>query len=145
MSRPRNPLVVLIWSFGLYLLIHTTQYVGCLFASALSGASFESIISGEFSNHLTLLGRGVTAAVLGIPCTFLVAKFLWRRPWSWVRLRFDGKLLSYGLIFGISIAILALLVIGLLGDIRVTATPDRFNGKFWKNLSSEGRRYESGQ
>ena len=126
MIRQRNPLVVLIWSFGLYILIHTTQYVGYLVASSLSGASFESIISGEFSNHLTLFGQGVTAAVLGIPFMFLVAKFLWRRPWSWVRLHFDIKLLLYGIILGVSAAILALLTVGLFGNIHVTATPSRF-------------------
>jgi membrane protease YdiL (CAAX protease family) len=126
--RQRNPLVVLIWSFGLYILIHTTQYVGYLVASSLSGVSFESIISGEFSNHLTLFGQGVTAAVLGIPFMFLVAKFLWRRPWSWVRLQFDIKLLTYGFFFGGGTAIVALLAVGLVGDIHVTATPDRFTG-----------------
>jgi len=126
MIKPRNPFIVLIWSFGLYILIHATQYVGCLVASTISGASFESIISGEFSNHLTLLGQGVTAAVLGIPFIFIVARFLWRRPWSWVCLHLDVKLLSIGLIFGIGFAILALASVGLLGDIYVTATPDRF-------------------
>ena len=127
--RPRSPFVVLNWSFALFILIHTSQYAGFLSASVISGASFELIISGEFANHLTLLGQGLTAAVFGVPFIFFVAKFLWRRPWGWVRLHFDIKLLSYGLIFGVSIAILALLAVGLFGDIRITATPDRFKGE----------------
>ena len=128
MLKPRRPLVVLIWSFGLYILIHSTQYAGFALASILSGASFEAIISGEFTNHLTLLAQGVMAAVLGIPSAFLVARYLWRRPWSWVRLDFDLKLLAYGFLFGSGIAGVALLAVGLIGDIHVTATPDRFTG-----------------
>ena len=126
--KPRKPLIVLAWSFGLFMLIHSTQYISCLVASALSGSSFESIISGEFSNHLTVLGQGITAAVIGIPCIFLVARFLWRRPWGWVRLRFDCKLLAYGSLFGIGLAALSLLIVGVIGEIQVTATPDRFGG-----------------
>ena len=126
MVKARNPLLVLIWSLGLYLLVHTTQYVGCFAASAISGASFESIISGKFSNHLTQLGQGVTAGVVGIPFLFFVARFLWRRPWSWVRLHVNVKFLSYGLLFGIGVAALSLLTVGLFGNVRVVASPDRF-------------------
>jgi len=126
MIRPRSPLVVLFWSFGLYLLIHTIQYAGCLVASLISGASFESIISGKFSNHLTLFGRGITAAVLGVPFIFLIFRFLWRRPWSWVRFQFDIKLLLSGLVAGACIATLALVAVGLFGNIEITATPQRF-------------------
>lgn len=128
MLKPRSPLVVLLWSFGLYILIHTTQYAGFALASILTGASFESIISGEFANHLTLLARGVVAAALGIPVTFVVAKYLWRRPWSWIRFHLDVKLLVYGLCLGIGIAGISLLAVGLAGDVHVIAAPVRFTG-----------------
>lgn len=124
--KSRNPFVVLIWSFALFILIHTTQYVGCLFASVVTGATFESVISGAFSNHLTQLCQGLTASVLGIPFALFVVKFLWRRPFAWIRLQFDVKLLFYGLILGIGLPAVTLLVVGIFGDLHIAANPTRF-------------------
>jgi len=98
------------------------------FASLFSGASFESIISGEFKNHLTILGDGLTAVVIGIPVIFLVAKYLWRRPWNWIRLRFNGKLLLYGFLLGIVLPVVVLLLISLWATVKIVATPDRLSG-----------------
>jgi len=124
--KPRKPLVTLAWSFGLFLLMHTTTYAGILMAALLSGYSFESIISGQVTNHLTILGQGVTAGTLGVLGVFLVTRYLWRRPWEWLRLRFDLRLLVSGFVLGIGMTIVTLLAINLFGDTRIIARPDRF-------------------
>ena len=126
MISPRNPVIVLIWSFGLFILIHIPDYAGFLLASILSGVSFESVISGEIANPITLFGRGLTAVAIGVPLIFLIAKFLWRRHWDWIRLRFDVKLLAYGLIFGLIFPMAILLIVSIIGEVQITANPSRF-------------------
>ena len=125
--KVRNPAVVLFWSFGLFMLIHTTQYLGYLAASVLSGVDFESIISGEFENHLTMLGQGLVAALIGIPVIFIVAKYLWRRPWDWMRFHFDSKLLAYGFIFGLGLPFIILAAVFLFGSVQGFGTPTQFH------------------
>ena len=125
--KPRNPTLVLFWSFGLFILMHTTRYAGMFFVSLFSGASFESVISGEFKNHLTILGDGLTAVIIGIPIALLITKYLWRRPWNWLRLRLKGKLLLYGFLLGIVLPVVVLLLVSLWASVKITATPDRFS------------------
>lgn len=127
MIKSRNPFLVLIWSFGLYILVHTIQYLGYLFASIASSYSFDLVISGEFISPTTLLTHGMITGILGIPLIFLVAKFLWRRSWNWICFNFNLKFISYGIILGIIMSIIAILLVGLLGDIHIIATPERFN------------------
>ena len=126
MIKPRNPFVVLIWSFALFILIHTTQYVGYWVASVFSGATFDSIISGQFTNPLTLLGQGLTAVVLGVPFAILVTKFLWRRPWEWIRFRFSAGPLLQGGVLGIGLPVVTVLLISIFADSQIVATPSRF-------------------
>ena len=126
MIKPRNPLIVLLWSFALFILIHTSQYVGYWVASVFSGAAFGSIISGQFTSPRTLLGQGLTAAVLGIPLAILVTKFLWRRPWEWIRFRPSGRHFLLGCVLGIGLPVVAIFLISIFADSQIVATPSRF-------------------
>jgi hypothetical protein len=124
--KARNPVVVLFWSFGIFLIAHLSQYVGILIASIVSGASFESIIEGNFSNHLTILFRGLTAAVVGIPLVLVTVRYLWRRSSEWMRFRFSFKLLVLGFLFGLVLPVLTVVLVSLIAVVRVVGTPDRF-------------------
>jgi len=126
MIKPRDPFIVLIWSFALLILIHTSQYIGYWAASVFSGAAFESIISGQFSNSRTILGQGLTAIAIGVPFAIVVTKFLWRRPWEWIRFGFRGGHLLLGCVLGISLPIVTVLLIGVFADLQIVATPSRF-------------------
>ena len=125
--RRRNPIVVFFWSFGLFLLMHTTTYLGALLASLLSDASFDSIMSGQTSNHLTLMGQGLAAGTFGVLSVFLVTRFLWRRPWGWMCLRFNLRLLTYGLLLGAGMTVLTLLAVDFFGTTQIVSNPGRFD------------------
>jgi len=124
--RQRNAIVVLFWSFGLFLLMHVTTYLGALLAVLFSGASFDSIMNGQTSNYLTILGQGLTAGILGVFWIFLITKFLWRRPWDWLCLRFNPRLLIYGFLLGAGMTIISLLAVNILGDVHIVAAPGRY-------------------
>ena len=83
--KPRNPFLVLAWSYGLFLLAYSHQYLYVLLVSAVSGTDstlgiFESRLSrpgfltgGKFGVELSL----VTLAVYLI-LAFLFIKLPWR-------------------------------------------------------------------
>ncbi len=124
--KTRNPLLVLVWTFGLFVFAQFHQYAGVLLSSLLSGASFEAIISGEFSDHNCVLGTGISALVLGVPLVYIAAKYLWRRDFDWMRLRFDPRLLFGGLGLGLLLPFGALATVWLFGEITVAGGPSRF-------------------
>ncbi|MDH4211486.1 MAG: CPBP family intramembrane metalloprotease [candidate division WOR-3 bacterium] len=124
--RGRNPGLVLLWTFGLYILMQAHQYVGILLSSLMCGASFDAIIEGEFSNHCSVLWKGLAAAVLGIPLVILVTKYLWRRSWEWMRFRFCGRFFGYGIMLGFILPAFILLIHFSLGMAAIIATPARF-------------------
>jgi membrane protease YdiL (CAAX protease family) len=107
--------------------MHTTTYLGALFASLLGGVSFDSLMSGQISNHLTILGQGLTAGTLGVLFVFLITRFLWRRPWDWIRLHFNLRLLVYGFLIGAVMTVLTLLAVYIFGAIRIVSAPERFS------------------
>jgi membrane protease YdiL (CAAX protease family) len=125
--RPRNSLIVVAWTFGLFVLVHTTQYVYFWLGSAVTGAAFGKLAGGEIETSQTVLIRGLVGLLLGIPAIFLVAKFLWRRPWRWLRLEFDVRLLLLGSIIGIAAGLAVVAVLGVLGFARVAGFPSRFS------------------
>lgn len=125
--KARNPVLVLIWTFGLFMLIQIHQYLGILFSSLMCGGGFEAIIEGEFNNHCCVLWKGITAALVGIPIAAVVTRYLWRRNWKWMRFGFRPKLLAYGILLGLILPLLIIAVIFSLGMAAVVATPARFS------------------
>jgi len=119
----RNAILAIIWSYGLYVFMHLYQYVGVLIAAGISGQSFESIISGEFENHQTVLGIGLAALLLGIPLIYVATRYLWRRSFEWIRLRFDLKNLLFGILIGLILPFLIVAVLGLLKIARIAWSP----------------------
>jgi len=125
--KVRNPFLVLIWSFGLFILMHTSEYLGVLLASSLSGASFDSIISGNFENYLTILGRGLVKFFIGIPLVFLIIKFLWRRKLEWMCLKPNFRLFTYGILLGILLPILIVFILFIFKNVMVTSNGVNFS------------------
>jgi membrane protease YdiL (CAAX protease family) len=125
--KARNPVLVLIWTFGLFMLIQVYQYLGVLLSSIVCGGSFEAIIEGEFTNSCCVLWRGVAAAIVGIPLAVFVTRYLWRRSWEWMRFRFTLKLFVYGILLGLILPLLIIAIIFTMGMATVVATPARFS------------------
>ena len=124
--KPRNPFLVLIWTFGLFVLMQFHQYVGVLLSSLMCGADFQAIIQGDFNSHCCVFWKGVTAAIIGIPLVIIVAKYLWRRNWQWIRLRFNLKLFSFGALLGIILPACVVAILFVLDMASIVATPARF-------------------
>ncbi len=124
--RGRNPVLVLFWTFGLFILIQTSHYLGILLASLMSSASFEAIIEGEFNNHYCVLGKGLAGAVIGVPLAFVITKHLWRRSWKWLCFTFKAGLLGYGILLGLALPLLIIVIIFAFGTVAIVVTPSRF-------------------
>jgi membrane protease YdiL (CAAX protease family) len=124
--RNRNPVVVLLWTLGLFILMQIYQYVGVLLSSLMCGASFEAVIEGEFYNQCCVFWQGLAAAIIGIPLVIIVTRYLWRRSWEWIRFRFNGVLFGYGILLGVFLPGLVLGVLFALGMAAIVATPGRF-------------------
>ncbi|MBU1050763.1 CPBP family intramembrane metalloprotease [Candidatus Bipolaricaulota bacterium] len=111
----RNPVLVLIWSFGLFLFMHLGQYVGALLAVRRSGQTFDAIMSGKYEDHDTLLMKGIGTVVAGIPLIWIAVALLWRRPAAWMQLPFQGLALVAGLGMGILVPVLIAGMLRILG------------------------------
>ena len=122
--KSRNMLIVILWSYGLFILMHMYQYIGTLIASWRSGKSFEAIISGEFESAQTDFIISLTALIVGALLVFLVTRFLWRRSTEWMRLRFDLKMLIFGIVLGFLLPFVVLLVLELLGIAEISWQPN---------------------
>lgn len=125
--KKRNPLLVIIWSFGLFILIHTSQYSGIFLASKMVGVSFDQIASGAFTNHYSALCRGLNSLILGIPIVFVIIRYLWRRDLKWMCLNFNFRLLLYGAILGLLLPIFIIVVLSLFDVVHITGYPTRFS------------------
>ena len=119
----RNPLLVVLWSLGLFILMQAPQYVGTFVASIISGISFGSIMKSGITDAYPILGRGITIAIIGIPLALIVTKYLWRRPKSWIRLEFKPGYLLGGLLGGIILPIIAVLLISLFANVSLEFNP----------------------
>ena len=124
--KTRNPLLIIVWSFFLFVVMQTWQYLGTWFAALLSDSDFESIISGKFVDSTTIFIMGLTSAIIGVPLAFLIIKYLWRRSSTWMCLQFNLKYLISGISLGLLIPLIILLVLMILGDIQITKYPNRF-------------------
>ena len=125
MIKPRNMLLVIPWSYGLFVLMHMYQYLGVLIASWSSGRSFEAIISGGFESAQTDMIISVTALIVGVPLIFLIVKFLWRRSIEWICPGFDLKPLLTGIVFGFLLPFVILFTLVLLDIAEVSWQTDK--------------------
>ncbi len=123
----RNPLLVVFWSFGLFILMQLLQYAGVFAASIISGVSPGGIMKSGITGAYPILGRGITVAIIGIPLALIATKYLWRRPKSWMRLEFNPVYLFGGLLGGIILPIVAILLISLFANVTSEFNPSRFN------------------
>jgi membrane protease YdiL (CAAX protease family) len=115
----RNPFLVILWSLGLFMLMHGHQYVGSLLIVWKKRRSFDDVMSGKYEDRGTLLLRGVVAIVAGLPLIWLSTTLLWRRPLDWMGLSFRlGRLLS-GLALGLALPVIAVGLLCLLKRARV--------------------------
>ncbi|MGV8038992.1 MAG: lysostaphin resistance A-like protein [Thermoanaerobaculaceae bacterium] len=102
--RPRNPLLVVAWSLGLLVLVHTTQYVAIGLTMATTGATFGAVASGAVRAPEAVLIKGVVGLLLGIPAAFGAVRFLWRRSAAWMGLGMRPRLLGIGAALGAALA-----------------------------------------
>ena len=107
----RNPGLVLLWGFGLFMLMHLHQYVGGVLAAWRSGQTLDAIMSGKYQDHRTVLMRGLAAVVVGIPLAWVAASFLWGRPIDWMGLGLRGGMLVAGITLGLSLPLVVALVL----------------------------------
>lgn len=98
--RPRNPLLVVVWSLGLLVLVHTTQYVAIGLTMAATGATFGTVASGAVRTPEAVLIRGLVGLLLGVPAALGVARLLWRRSATWMGLGLRPRLLGLGAALG---------------------------------------------
>jgi len=118
--KKRNLLLVVLWSYGLFILIHMYQYVGALLAAWISGQGFDAIMSGNYESSQTDFIISLTALIIGVPLIFLVIKFLWRRNFEWMRLQFNYKKLILGLTLGLLLPLVILQVLNLMGCANIS-------------------------
>jgi len=118
--RARNMLIVILWSYGLYVLMNIYQYIGVMMAAWTSGRSFEAIISGQFESPQTEFVIGLTALFIGVPLVFLVTRFCWRRSFEWMRFRFNVKYLFFGLALGLVVPFVVIQILQVLGFARIS-------------------------
>ncbi len=121
--KPRNMFLVILWSYGLFILMHLYQYIGALIASMSSGQGFEAIMSGKFESVQTDFIISLTALVIGVTLVFLVTKFLWRRSAGWMRLQFDLKSLIAGIVLDIILPLVIIQILDLLGAAEISWKP----------------------
>ena len=119
-NQPRNVFLVIIWSYGLFVLMHIYQYIGSLIAAKTSGKSFDAIISGKFGSDKIDLIMSASAVTIGVLIAFLAARFLWGRNFEWMRLQFNGKQLLFGLVIGLILPFVILLILKLFGFAKIS-------------------------
>lgn len=111
----RNPGLVLLWSFGLFMLMHLHQYLGGALAAWRSEQTLDAIMSGKYQDHNTILMRGLAAAAIGLPLALVATTVLWRRPIGWMQLDFRWNMLLAGLAMGLVLPILIVLFLRAIG------------------------------
>jgi membrane protease YdiL (CAAX protease family) len=125
----RNTFLVLLWSYGLFMLMNFYQYLGIMIAAWGSDQSFETIISNKYESAQIDFIISLTSLLVGVPLVFLVTKFLWGRSSDWMRLQFNLKPLIIGLIIGFLLPIVILQILKLLGIAKITWLPKELNSK----------------
>jgi membrane protease YdiL (CAAX protease family) len=122
----RNPFLVIFWSLGLFFLMHTWQYLGTMIASLVSGATFESIISGNFENQKTIFVMGLLAVIVGIPLVFVIIKYLWKRNFEWMCIDFNLRYFLKGIVWGFILPVGIIFILMISENASLTELPNRF-------------------
>ncbi|MCP4546943.1 MAG: CPBP family intramembrane metalloprotease [bacterium] len=132
MSGPRlklrNPLLVVIWTFGLLVVGNLVLYPHFIISANRLGVTFGDLASGAVENPETILIKGLCGFILGLPLIYLIVRFLWRRSFAWVGLRFNASAFGGGTVLGLTSAALVIRLLILFGVARVTGIPSRFTG-----------------
>lgn len=121
--KPRNVLLVVLWTYLLYALMHIYQYVGAIIAAQRAGQSFDSIMSGKFESVEIDIVVSLAALIIGVPLVFLVARFLWGRSFAWMRLPFNFGQLLFGLALGLLLPFVVLQILNFLGVAKISWGP----------------------
>lgn len=137
---PRHPLLAIVWSFGLFVLIHMTQYLYIWLASLSTGTTFAEVASGKVLTGFTLLLRGLVGLLLGAPATFLVTRFLWRRRPEWMRTAPNVGLFVRGCALGlVTVAFLvAILAVGGFARLSIPVYESGLAGLLYPQLGLVG-------
>ena len=125
---PRNPWLVIPWTFGLFTLAYMNQYLFFWLGARVTGNGFGDLASGEVVTPTTLLLRGLVGLVIGLPWVLLITRFLWRRSWQWMGFAFRPRLLGLGLVIGSAHVAVTLAVMASLGLVSMAGLPTRFSG-----------------
>lgn len=123
--KPRPPLLVIVWTFGLFILGNMVLYPHFFVASRWLGVSFGAIASGVTATAETEFTRGICGLVLGFPLAWVLVRFLWRRDEAWIGLRISGSALGIGFGAGLACAVLVVSTLVVMGVGRIDAGPDR--------------------
>ncbi|TFH07327.1 MAG: CPBP family intramembrane metalloprotease [Candidatus Atribacteria bacterium] len=124
----RNPLLVLLWTFGLFLFMHFHQYISALWVARRAGLTFDAVMKGKAESPTTLLIQGAAALLFGVPLAWVAATVLWRRPMAWMGLTFDGTWLLAGIGLGIALPLLVVFILKLSGQASISR-PHRTLGR----------------
>jgi len=94
-------------------------FIGKLTGSLIGGIPFSDMLDGKASNPLSRLGDGLGVALIGIPIGLIIIRYLWRRSFEWMRLRFRADLVLYGLLGGAALTFVAVGLASLFGDVQI--------------------------
>jgi len=127
----RNPLLVILWSYGLFIIMNFYQYIGIMIAAWRSSQSIEAILSGKSQSTQVDFIISLIALIFGVPLVFLITKFLWGRSSNWMRLQFNLKPFVIGLVLGSLLPIAILQVLKLVGLAKISWLPNGLNSDAW--------------
>ena len=127
----RNTLIVILWSYGLFILMNFYQYLGIMIAAWRSGQRLDAILSGKYQSTQTDFIISLTALIVGVPLVFLVTKLLWGRSSDWMRFQFSIKPFVIGLVLGLLLPFVILQSLKLLGFAKISWLPNGLNSEVW--------------
>ena len=123
----RNTLIVILWSYGLFILMNFYQNPGIMIAAWRSGQRLDAILSGKYQSTQTDFIISLTALIVGVPLVFLVTKLLWGRSSDWMRFQFSIKPFVIGLVLGLLLPFVILQSLKLLGFAKISWLPNGLN------------------
>ena len=121
--RPRNPLLVLVWSFGILLVVLLpVQYGAAGLLSVIEGVPFSGALSGDVASPSVTLWQGLVAFFIGIPIAVIAVRYLWRRDWDWLCFRPSLRLALVGLTIGLVFPGLAVAVLAAVTEVQMSCS-----------------------
>jgi CAAX protease family protein len=124
--NPRNPWLVLLWTFGLFILANTVLYIHYALSAHFTGSGFDALASGSLKTPVTILIQGVVGLVIGVPFIFLITRFLWCRKLSWMGLSGNLRPAIGAALLGLASAGAVIGVLSMSGIARFAEFPPRF-------------------